>query len=123
MTANVSNHRFGVDVPAALRTAECSPVMITDHGWPSHVLLTVEEFDRLSGDRQLIKGALWRGRTRPLKSTCPSARPSPSGASICELTVRYRCPQRGKVADPSRAQYLAEHAAAHPSLCLEPSPA
>lgn len=42
------------DVSAAKRSAASEPVFITDRGRPSHVLLTVEEHQRLVADRRSI---------------------------------------------------------------------
>ena len=45
----VSAREFNRDVSAAKRAAENGPVMVTDRGRVSHVLLSVEEYDRLRG--------------------------------------------------------------------------
>lgn len=44
----MSAREFNHDVSAAKRAAAGGPVVITDHGRPSHVLLTYEEFEMLS---------------------------------------------------------------------------
>lgn len=45
----VSSREFNHDVSAAKRAAAHGPVVITDRGVPSHVLLTYAEFQRLRG--------------------------------------------------------------------------
>lgn len=47
--AVVSARSFNQDVSAAMRAAETEPVIITDHGEPSHVLLSISEYERLRG--------------------------------------------------------------------------
>ena len=59
-SVNVDHHltRLQQDVSAAKRAAATAPVIITDRGKPSHVLLSVEDYDRLIADRRSIVG--WR---------------------------------------------------------------
>lgn len=45
----VSSRELNQDVGRAKRAAEDGPVVITDRGRPSHVLLTWTEYRRLSG--------------------------------------------------------------------------
>ncbi|MBA2323184.1 MAG: type II toxin-antitoxin system Phd/YefM family antitoxin [Pseudonocardiales bacterium] len=44
-----SAREFNQDVSAAKRAAEDGPVIITDRGWPSHVLLTITDYQHLTG--------------------------------------------------------------------------
>lgn len=46
--AIISARRFNQDTSAAKKLASAGPVFITDRGRPAHVLLTIEEFRRLS---------------------------------------------------------------------------
>lgn len=46
----ISSREFNQDVSAAKRAASQEPVVITDRGEPTHVLLSVEEFRRLCRD-------------------------------------------------------------------------
>ena len=50
ITARDFNH----DVSAAKRAAVAEPVIITDRGRPSHVLLSIEEYERLVGGQPNI---------------------------------------------------------------------
>ncbi|MFN7025426.1 MAG: type II toxin-antitoxin system Phd/YefM family antitoxin [Pseudorhizobium sp.] len=54
LTSRELNH----DVSRAKKAAEAGPVVITDRGRPSHVLMTYSEFERLSGKRRNLADAL-----------------------------------------------------------------
>lgn len=45
----LSSRDFNQDTSRAKRAAKRGPVFITDRGGPSHVLLTVEEYQRITG--------------------------------------------------------------------------
>lgn len=48
MSKTVSSREFNQDVSAAKRAAEREPVIVTDRGKPAYVLMTIEEYRRLS---------------------------------------------------------------------------
>ena len=48
----MSAREFNQDTAAAKRAAKKGPVYVTDRGRTTHVLLTVEEYDRMSGKRR-----------------------------------------------------------------------
>ncbi len=50
----ISSREFNQDVSAAKRAARSEPVFITDRGKPSHVLLSFEAFQRMSGKAETI---------------------------------------------------------------------
>lgn len=50
----MTSREFNRDVSAAKRAAERGPVTITDHGRRAHVLLTAQEYDELTGARELV---------------------------------------------------------------------
>lgn len=50
----MTSREFNQDVSQAKRAAQLAPVWITDRGKPTHILLSVEEFQRLSGARATI---------------------------------------------------------------------
>lgn len=52
--ATVSSRDFNQDVSAAKRIAATEPVVITDRGRPSHVLLSIEQYRRLVADERNI---------------------------------------------------------------------
>jgi prevent-host-death family protein len=45
----VSSREFNQDTGAAKKATKNGPVFITDRGKPAHVLMTIEEYRRLSG--------------------------------------------------------------------------
>ena len=46
-----SSREFNRDVTRAKKAARAGPVFVTDRGRQAHVLLTIEEYRRLTGDR------------------------------------------------------------------------
>lgn len=52
--AEVTARDFNRDVSAAKRAATQGPVIITDRGQPSHVLLSIEDYHRLLADERSI---------------------------------------------------------------------
>jgi prevent-host-death family protein len=54
----LSSREFNQDASKAKKAAEEGPVIITDRGRPSHVLLTFEEYRRITGGRARIADLL-----------------------------------------------------------------
>lgn len=54
LTSRELNH----DVSSAKKAAKDGPVIITDRGKPSHVLMTYDEFRRMSGKHRSLTQAL-----------------------------------------------------------------
>jgi prevent-host-death family protein len=54
----LSSRELNHDVSSAKKAAKGGPVIITDRGKPSHVLMTYEEFQRLTGKRRSLVEAL-----------------------------------------------------------------
>ncbi|MEH0198632.1 type II toxin-antitoxin system Phd/YefM family antitoxin [Caulobacter sp. CCNWLY153] len=54
----LSSREFNQDASGAKKAAANGPVFITDRGQPRHVLLSIEEYRRLAGDRRNIVDAL-----------------------------------------------------------------
>jgi prevent-host-death family protein len=50
----ISSRSFNQDASKAKRAAAAGPVIITDRGRPSHVLMSIEEYRRLTGQRASI---------------------------------------------------------------------
>ena len=50
----LSSREFNQDTSRAKKAASKGPVFITDRGKPAHVLLSIEEYQRLSGQRRNI---------------------------------------------------------------------
>lgn len=54
----MTSREFNQDTSAAKKAADQGPVIITDRGEPAHVLLSFEEWRRLSGGRRSLAEAL-----------------------------------------------------------------
>ena len=46
----LSSREFNQDTSGAKKAAKKGPVFITDRGRPAHVLLTIEEYQRMNGE-------------------------------------------------------------------------
>ncbi len=53
-TIMLSSREFNQDTGRAKKAANNGPVYITDRGRPTHVLLTIEKFEQLSGQKRNI---------------------------------------------------------------------
>ncbi len=53
-----SSREFNQDAGRAKKATAYGPVFITDRGQPRHVLLSVEDYRRLTGERRSIVDAL-----------------------------------------------------------------
>ncbi len=54
----LSSRAFNQDASGAKRAAAKGPVFITDRGRPAHVLMTIEDYQRLSGGGVSLAQAL-----------------------------------------------------------------
>jgi PHD/YefM family antitoxin component YafN of YafNO toxin-antitoxin module len=54
MITTLSSRAFNQDAGRAKKAALAGPVFITDRGKPAHVLLTIEEYQKVSGGGQNI---------------------------------------------------------------------
>ena len=50
----IGSREFNQDVSAAKRLARLEPVFVTDRGKPTHVLMSIDAFRRMSGQRENI---------------------------------------------------------------------
>jgi prevent-host-death family protein len=48
----ISSREFNQDVGRAKRAAKRGPVIVTDRGKPAHVLLTIEEYRKITGKQK-----------------------------------------------------------------------
>jgi prevent-host-death family protein len=58
MSTTLTSRAFNQDTSRAKKAAENGPVFITDRGRPAHVLMTIEEYQRLSGEHVSLADAL-----------------------------------------------------------------
>lgn len=54
----LSSREMNQDIGRAKKAAQDGPVIITDRGKPAHVLLTIEQYQRLTGGRRNLVDAL-----------------------------------------------------------------
>ena len=54
----ISSREFNQDASKAKKASKHGPVFITDRGRPAHVLLTIEEYRRITGGRTKIADLL-----------------------------------------------------------------
>lgn len=54
----LSSREFNQDASRAKKAAKQGPVFITDRGKPAHVLLSIEEYQRITGGHQKIADLL-----------------------------------------------------------------
>lgn len=54
----LSSREFNQDASGAKKAAQNGPVFITDRGRPAHVLLSIEEYQRITGIHQKIADLL-----------------------------------------------------------------
>ncbi|MGI6247741.1 MAG: type II toxin-antitoxin system Phd/YefM family antitoxin [Pseudochelatococcus sp.] len=57
-TTTLSSAELGRNIAKAKKAAVNGPVIVTDRGKPSHVLLTYDEFEKLTGERRSLAVAL-----------------------------------------------------------------
>ena len=62
----VSSREFNQDVSQAKRLARFEPLFVTDRGRPTHVLMSMEAFRRLSGQSETIVDLLAAPAAAPL---------------------------------------------------------
>ena len=54
----VTSRELNQDVARAKKAAKSGPVFVTDRGKPAHVLLSIEDYRRLAGERRNLLEAL-----------------------------------------------------------------
>jgi len=54
----LSSREFNQDTSRAKKAAKKGPVFITDRGRPAHVLLSIEEYSKITGKRKSLAEAL-----------------------------------------------------------------
>ena len=58
MPQTLSSREFNQDTSGAKKAAKHGPVFITDRGRPAHVLLSIEDYQRLAGKQKTLVEAL-----------------------------------------------------------------
>ncbi len=73
----LSSREFNQDAGRAKRAAEDGPVFITDRGRPSHVLLSIEDYKRLTGTTENIADLLAMPGIEDIEIELPPRRQKP----------------------------------------------
>lgn len=63
----LTSREFNRDVSLAKRAAQAEPVLITDRGQPTHVLMSIGEYRRLTGEGESILELLALPEAVPLE--------------------------------------------------------
>ena len=77
----LSSRDFNQDTSRAKRAAKRGPVFITDRGRPSHVLLTVEEYQRITGGQKSVADLLAMPAAAEIEFEPPRLRGTLHGAA------------------------------------------
>jgi prevent-host-death family protein len=78
----LSSRELNHDVSSAKKAAQNGPVVITDRGKPSHVLMTYDEFQRLIGKRRSLVEALAMPGLSGIDFDPPRAAIAPRGVNL-----------------------------------------
>ncbi len=73
-STKLSSREFNQDTSRAKKAAKRGPVIITDRGRPSHVLLSIEEYERLIGPSTSIVEQLAMPGAEDIEFDVPRAR-------------------------------------------------
>jgi prevent-host-death family protein len=79
----LSSREFNQDTSRAKKAASKGPVFITDRGRPAHVLLSIEDYQRITGQRRSIADALgWPPGIENIEIEFPRSRELPRPADF-----------------------------------------
>lgn len=78
----LSSRELNQDVSRAKKAARKGPVFITDRGKPAHVLLSFEDYQRLTGKRRTIVEALSMPGLTDIEVEFPPSRALPRPADF-----------------------------------------
>lgn len=78
----LSSRELNQDVSRAKKAARSGPVFITDRGKPAHVLLSYEEYQRLTGKHRNIVEALSMPGLSDIEAEFPRPRDLPRPADF-----------------------------------------
>jgi len=80
--ATFTSREFNQDISRAKRAAHSGPVFITDRGRPAHVLLSIEDYNRLAGGRLSIADRLFMPEATDVELDLPPRRDLPRTVDI-----------------------------------------
>ncbi|ABC93128.1 hypothetical conserved protein (plasmid) [Rhizobium etli CFN 42] len=79
---HLSSRELNHDVSRAKKAAQNGPVIITDRGKPSHVLMTYDEFERLTGKPRTLVDALSMPGLSDIDFDLPRVEIAPRGVDL-----------------------------------------
>lgn len=79
---SVTSREFNQDTGGAKKAAEQGPVFITDRGRPAHVLLSIREYQRLTGGPRKIADLLAMPGIEEIHLEVPPRRDLPRTADL-----------------------------------------
>lgn len=82
MITTFSSREFNQHASEAKRAAEKGPVFITDRGRPAHVLLSIDEYRRLTGQGQKIADLLLMPGSEDVELELPRFQDLPRPADL-----------------------------------------
>ena len=77
MTATLTSREFNQDTSRAKREAASGPVFVTDRGKTTHVLLTLEAYERLAGPKLTVAEAFYWPGAADIELPLPQRRIEP----------------------------------------------
>ncbi|MGM0561174.1 MAG: type II toxin-antitoxin system Phd/YefM family antitoxin [Pseudomonadota bacterium] len=77
-----SSRELNQDIGRAKKAAKQGPVFITDRGKPAHVLMSYEEYQKLTGKRRNIADALAMPGISDIEIEFPRSRELPRAADL-----------------------------------------
>ncbi|HSX63243.1 MAG TPA: type II toxin-antitoxin system Phd/YefM family antitoxin [Pseudoxanthomonas sp.] len=81
-TTALTSREFNQDTGRAKKAADKGPVFITDRGRPAHVLLSIQEYQRLTGGRRKIADLLAMPGIEELELEIPTLDDHPRPADL-----------------------------------------
>ena len=81
-TTALTSREFNQDTGRAKKAADKGPVFITDRGRPAHVLLSIKEYQRLTGGRRKIADLLAMPGIEELELEIPTLDDHPRPADL-----------------------------------------
>jgi prevent-host-death family protein len=81
-STTLTSREFNQDTSRAKKAAAEGPVFITDRGKPAHVLISIEEYQRLAGKHRNIVDALAMPGLSDIEIEFPRSRGLPRPADI-----------------------------------------
>ena len=78
----LSSRQFNQDASKAKKAAKAGPVFITDRGRPAHVLLSFDEYKKITGGRTKIADLLAMPGIESIELDVPPLRDPPQTANL-----------------------------------------